>query len=421
MKSQVLQKRAKKLPDTPGVYFFRNAKKKILYIGKATSLRDRVGSYASLDLVRSRGARLVKMLDDATSITFKQTNSVLEALMLEAYLIKLYKPYFNAREKDDKSYYVIVVTDEAFPRLLLVRERDLITNESLPVKETFGPFTEGGSVKEALRIIRRILPYRDTCNLKGERGNKEGKACFNANIGLCPGMCAGKVTESEYAKTLKSIRTILKGNVGEVVKRLMKNMNRFAKAEEFEKASAIKRTIDALTHIEDVSLIKRESGSVADFRIEAYDTAHLGGDSAVGVMVVSEDGMFNKREYRTFSIKHDEKRDDIASLRELLSRRLKHQEWQFPSLIVIDGGMAHMNATKETLTKIGFDRIPVVAITKDDRHKAKSAIGEKNMIEKNKEAILSINAEAHRFALAIHKKKRTREFLHRSSSGLPAH
>ncbi|MEK7136021.1 MAG: hypothetical protein AAB821_00295 [Patescibacteria group bacterium] len=181
------------LPDEPGVYFFtRKLKneygqeqgKKTLYIGKATSLRDRARSYFGRDLVATRGGVIVRMVAECDGLEFKTTNSVLEALILEAALIRNLKPKYNTLQKDDKSYWYVVVTKETWPRVLSVREKDLATEiEPEKIKYHFGPFPNASELKEALKIIRKIIPWRDKCE------PASGKPCFNAQLGLCPGVC----------------------------------------------------------------------------------------------------------------------------------------------------------------------------------------------------------------------------------------
>ena len=152
------------IPDSPGIYMFRGPKKALLYIGKAASLRDRVRSYFAADLVRGRGARIVGMVEQATTLVWTATDSVLEALILEANLIKKHQPPYNVDEKDNKSFNYLVITKEDFPRILVVRGRELFDPQkasTLKLKAVFGPFPSG--LKEALKIIRRIFPYRDNC------------------------------------------------------------------------------------------------------------------------------------------------------------------------------------------------------------------------------------------------------------------
>lgn len=168
------------LPDGPGVYFFKQGKS-ILYVGKATSLHDRVRSYFNKDLIESRGPRLVAMLELADSIDFIQTDSVLEALILEAREIKKYQPKYNTREKDNKSFYQVIITKEDYPRVLMIRERELEVKPDLAgsIKYKFGPFPYPSELREALRIVRKIFTYRDKCS------PLSGRACFNVQIGLC--------------------------------------------------------------------------------------------------------------------------------------------------------------------------------------------------------------------------------------------
>src|SRR3989344_4177786 len=151
----------KHLPDKPGVYFFLKGKK-ILYVGKATSLRSRVKSYFSDDIVLKRSAAIGKMVLEVTKVDYKVTDSVLEALILEAELIKKHEPYYNVREKDDKSFNFVVITNEEYPRVITMRGKELL-QQPQNFRKMYGPFPHGSELREALKIIRRIFPYRDKC------------------------------------------------------------------------------------------------------------------------------------------------------------------------------------------------------------------------------------------------------------------
>jgi excinuclease ABC subunit C len=417
MNIQYLKK--KKLPDTPGVYFFLNKQKKILYIGKATSLRDRVKSYFASDLHVTRGALLVKMLGEATSIDYKETASVLEALLLEADLIKKFKPEFNTKEKDDKSFLCIVLTREDFPQVLSVRKKDLDSSKlianSQKLKAIFGPYTNGLQLREALKIIRKIFPYRDAkCHVCGSAKNKTCKPCFNRQIGLCPGACTGEISKREYGKTVRHLETFFSGRIDKLVKDLEKEMKALAKEREFEKAAMIKNKIFSLTHIQDVALIKDDAlraGEARDvFRIESYDIAHMGGKNMVGVMTVVSGGILDKSAYRKFKIKGFDSSNDPGALREILERRLKHPEWPLPSIIVVDGGVAQLNIAKLVIENSGT-QIPVVSVVKDERHQPRDVLGDQTLAIKYRRDILLSNAEAHRFAIGYHKKLRNKNFL----------
>ena len=391
----------KHLPDTQGVYMFIGAQKKILYIGKATSLRSRVRSYFDKDIKDKRGQHIATMVEQAKGVDFIETDSVLEALILEASLIKKHGPHYNTKEKDDKSFNYIVITKEDFPRVLIVRGRELfgskVSKLKYEIKYTFGPFPQGTVLKDALKIVRKIFQFRDKCT------PVSGRSCFNRQIKLCPGVCSGEISKKEYAKVVQNIRLFLDGKKGQIVKKLEREMRIAAKKLEFEKANKIKKTIFALKHIQDVALIKETLHTVNDnFRIEAIDVAHISGKFVVGVMTVVEDGEVKKSDYRKFKIKSFEGVNDTKALKEILERRLAHPEWQLPKLFVVDGGKAQKNTAEKVLKEAGVI-IPVVGVVKDERHKPKNIIGKRVLVEKHEKEILLANYEAHRFAIKYHR------------------
>ncbi|MEI6810733.1 MAG: GIY-YIG nuclease family protein [Candidatus Nomurabacteria bacterium] len=388
-----------KLPDNPGVYFFRDSENNILYIGKATSLRDRVKSYFSNDLIKTRGIRLVGMVAAANTVTFQETDSVLEALLLESKLIKDNNPPYNTKEKDDKSFTCVVITKEKFPRVLTLRVRDF--EKRFTKKETlavYGPFASLSQLKEAMKIIRKMFPYRDKCELQ------QNKSCFNAQIKLCPGVCVGAITETEYKKNIYNIRKFFEGKKTDIKKSLEKEMNDYAKKHLFEKAGKVRNTLFALDHIKDVNLIKDDnvtSFKDNNFRIESYDVAHISGTSRVGVMTVIEGKEKNTDEYRKFKLPENIN-DDYRGLREILTRRFSHKEWRYPDLIVIDGGLAHKQTAEKVLALINIS-IPCVSVVKDVHHKPKEVLGRKEHVDYHTKEIFLGNSEAHRFAIGYHK------------------
>lgn len=402
--------KTKKLPDLPGVYFFLGKNREVLYIGKAASLRSRVRSYFSGDLEETRGPWVAKMIPEAITIDFKKTDTVLEALILEADLIRKFKPPYNTREKDDKSYNCIVITDEDFPQVLIVRKKDLenIDGNEFKIRKVFGPFPHGVELREAMKIIRRIFPYRDQkCFPLQER------PCFNRQISLCPGVCTGEISQTEYKKIVRNIELLFEGRKLKILGYFKKEMDRYAKLQEFEKANAVKKKIFALKHIQDIALIKedfRGRGVGRLFRIEAFDVAHLGGKSARGVMIVLEDGYPSKEGYRIFKIRSANPGDDIGSLKEVLERRFAHTEWDFPDLVVIDGGETHRNIAAKAIG-IYDPRIPIVSVVKDEMHKAREILGDTSVAETHKKQIIFANAEAHRFAIGRHRRSLRTSFL----------
>ena len=441
----------KALPDAPGVYFFvapttkNGSNAEVLYIGRATSLRDRVRSYFNDDVIHTRGALIVDMVFHAEKVDFVQTDSVLEAILLEANLIKQHQPRYNTKEKSDKSFNCIVITREAFPRVLIMRGKDVEKNavESAGTKAggtkrvefdaVFGPYANGTALREGLKIIRKIFPFRDRCVPCDSTAKAACRPCFNRQIGLCPGVCSGEVSSVEYKKTIARLKLFLEGKKSLLMGRLEKDMLTLAKDRRFEEANEVKRTIFALNHIQDIALVKEQDAPIGDasadesstvtahggpkapdalFRIEAYDVAHMSGKNTVGVMTVLENRELKRSDYRMFKVKQGDLRgnDDIASLREILTRRLTHTEWTFPNLIVVDGSTAQKRAVEKVLREGGFD-IAVVGVVKNDQHKPERVLAAPRhqfLIKKFSKEILLLNSEAHRFAIKYHRKIRGR-------------
>ena len=438
------KKTTKPLPDAPGVYFFLNKNNKILYIGRATSLRDRVKSYFKDDLIATRGQLLVDMVATADHIKYEQADSVLEAIILESNLIKKHQPYYNTKEKDDRSYNYVIITEEEFPRVIVVRGRELEktvqasaetkskTSTDMPagsaykIRKQFGPYPQGALLREALAIIRKIFPFRDA------RARVPYNEAFYQSIGLSPDT-ASPEARKEYARTIRNLTLFFEGKKKALVRALEREMKAFAKTQQFEKAGAVKKTLYALGHIQDVSLIKRnnesfpaehsglaggmsvnEAGSTTytPFRIEAYDVAHLGGSENVGVMTVVENGEIEKTQYRKFKISRDVN-NDVASLTEILRRRLEHTDWPMPNIIVVDGGTAQINAAENILNERGLG-IPVVSVVKDEHHRPRDIMVGKTPATfpvSYRAHILVANSEAHRFAITFHRKRLEKKMM----------
>ncbi len=405
------------MPDGPGVYFFLARNKKILYIGKATSLRDRTRSYFSPDLPQTRGRIIVEMVEKAASVDWRATDSVLEALILEANLIRSHKPAYNSVQKDDKSFNYVVITKEDYPRVLIARGRTL--DEEFPPGtrlHCFGPFPHGLQLREAMKLIRKIFPYRENC-APAETLIAQGKKprpCFNEHLGLCPGVCTGEIGKQEYRRIVRHIALLFQGKKKQLIRVLAGAMKAAAKEERFEEAKRLRGQIFALEHINDVSLIKEEyrtmGAAPSAFRIEAYDAAHLGGEDAVGVMTAAEEGLAKRSDYRKFRLRATKPGDYAGAVREVLSRRLAHGEWPLPKLIVVDGAAPQMNAARATLDAAGLS-IPVVGVVKDEKHRPRNIKGEPGVISGREKEILLANAEAHRFAIAYHRKRSRKSLL----------
>ena len=420
---QSIKEQVAELPKTPGVYIFRDGGGKIVYVGKATSLKDRVGSYFSGGPQTNRP--IETMIHEVVKIDYQETDTVLEALILESNLIKKYLPKYNVKEKDDKSFSYFVITKEEFPRVQMVRQTELAKAEA---KKIFGPYTSKKQMEIALKIMRKIFPFHSS-------KNKTEKGCLDFQLGRCPGPYAGAISKTDYAKNIRGIQMILEGKKKSLLKKMEKEMLALAKKEEFEKATEVRNKIFALQHIQDIALISRDENLKSQisnlkvdskFRIEAYDISNISGQQAVGSMVVFENGEPNKKEYRKFKIRTVDGANDVAMMQEVLLRRLNNA-WAQPDLILLDGGVGHLNMAQKLLSEMGFV-IPIVGVAKGKTRKnlnfqfpppaggsnefsmTKFSKEIKNILD-DKNLVKSIMDEAHRFAITYHKKLRKKNFL----------
>jgi excinuclease ABC subunit C len=391
------------IPDNPGVYIFRKGKE-ILYVGKATSLRSRVRSYFAPDIALIRSPLVAKIVTDAEEVTWEETDSVLEALILEAKRIKEHQPKGNSDSKDNKSWNYLAVTKEKFPRFIIVRERELASKfDPKSITHLFGPFPNGSVLKAALKIIRRIFPFFDSSfPVDGALSPAQAKTLlFNQSIGQYP----PELDEQEYKKTVRNIVLLFEAKKPALLKMLEKEMIKAAKRERFEEAEILKRQLFALRHIQDISLIKEElkTPDSVEFRIEGYDTAHIRGSEPRGVMSVVINGEATPSEYRTFTIREAKAGDDYAALKEIIERRARHPEWRYPNLVVIDGGKAHLNMAKKAIAEAGMNA-DVVSVVKDERHRPREILGGSALAVTHESSIILANSEAHRFAIGRHRR-----------------
>jgi len=403
-----IRKISQKFPNLPGVYFFLNNKGKPIYIGRAGSLKRRIASY-----FRAIDPRIKEMVQSARGLKFKKTKTLLEAIILEANLIKKYWPKYNVQEKDDKSFDYLVVTKDKFPKVLMVRGRELEKYGAGKAK-IFGPYQSFRLLRTALGLVRKIFPF-------GKCTPNQGRPCFDYQIGLCPGICVGAISQKEYKKNIGNITLFFGGQK----KRLLKNL----KKNNPEK-------IEALEHINDVALLQggegiysrtRKLGEGANGRIEGYDISHLSGRNPVGAMVVFENNEKNPAEYRLFKIRGFGKPanqqalagevrnyNDLEMMKEVLERRFKHKEWRFPDVVFVDGGLNQVKTAKEVLAKNNLF-IPVVGLAKIGGHSASAYMADKliiinakksgrELLVASKKIFQAVRNEAHRSAIGFNRR-----------------
>ena len=403
-----LKQKLSKLPDSPGVYFHKNKDGEVIYVGKAAVLKNRVRQYFQNSKKDPKTEALVSEFFDTDWI---KVDTEMDALFLESEMIKRYKPKWNILLRDDKTVtYIKITMNEEVPYLSFTRT-------PLDDKATYvGPFYGKLAIENAVRVLRKIFPYYTK--------PYTGKKTLNTDLGLTPGIEIGKTTPAEYKKTLKKLIRYLEGGREKLLKDLEKEMKKASAAGNFEAAAKARDQLMGLSELRKKIIFSSEEfldissdQALLDLqkmlglkepprRIEGYDISHQSGSNAVGSMVVFINGASARDKYRKFKIRTGGS-DDLKSMVEVISRRLKHQEWDFPDLIVLDGGITQVNAVLPLVEPLG---IPVIGRDKSGDH-SKSAevkiIFDNKLIKLDKSShvarlIARIDEESHRFAITYH-------------------
>lgn len=406
------------IPHKPGVYLFKDKKEEVLYVGKAIDLYSRISSYFSKYQISPRIYALTEKIHSVDTIVVE---SELEALILEANLIKKYLPSFNIRLTDDKDYLYIKVTREAFPKITTARKQQLFD-----AKQYFGPFPSAKVVRDTLRKLRRIFPW---CAHPptASKVNKY-KYCFYYHLKLCPGPCVGKIDQKGYNIIINQFIKFMEGKKDQLVDELKVEMSKEAKNLEYEKAAELKKMLNGLEYItqpnkasiylENPNFLEEQRQISLEFlqkdlnlpkiptRIESFDVSNIQGKQATGSMVVLTDGEIDKSQYRKFKIKIQGRPNDCAMMAEVVARRLKN-DWPLADLIVVDGGRGQVKVVKKELDKIKRD-IPVFGLAKrlEWLYPADGAVVKLPKSSLSLRLLQKIRDEAHRFALNFHRKLR---------------
>ncbi|HVE81036.1 MAG TPA: excinuclease ABC subunit UvrC [Candidatus Dormibacteraeota bacterium] len=416
--SEKLAQKLKQLPKQPGIYLFKNAKGKIIYIGKAAVLKNRVGSY--FQKTRDRDYKTRLLIGEITNLDWIEVDSEVEALFLESEFIKRYKPKYNINLRDDKHWiYIRIPIKDEFPVVTYVRRP--MDDKA----EYFGPYTQGDAVRKAMRHLRKIFPYV-THQTMPKRG------CLHYHIGLCPGPEEGATTSAEYKRSLRKLMMYLRGQKAKLIAQLEKEMARAARRKDYEGAagrrdqlynlySLSKQMIFKDKEMFDLTLDQALVG-LADRlqmqglpkRIEAYDISHLQGTDNVASMIVFQDGIPNRQEYKRFKMRL-KGNDDFAHMREVIRRRFSGtnlENWAKPDLIIIDGGKGQLSAALGVMEESGIT-IPAIGLAKREEEIIRQAdnLFESILLPRDSHVLhllQRIRDEAHRFAVTYHSLLRSR-------------
>ncbi|MFA5169276.1 MAG: UvrB/UvrC motif-containing protein [Candidatus Paceibacterota bacterium] len=376
----------KDIPDLPGIYLFYK-EKELVYVGKATSLKNRVKSYLNPKTLRP----IEVLMKNVTDVKWEIADSVLEAVILEANYIKQFKPRYNVEGKDDRSWNFFVITKDEFPKLLAVREKNLKKSD---YAYSFGPYAEM-KTSQILKILHSLFKV-SRCSPNQKR------PCFDYQLNHCLGVCTNEISVKDYKdKVINPLILFLKGKKKRLITSLQKKMKEASKMQNFEEAKRLRNQIFSLGKIRDFALLDKtflEKKMINPIkRIEGYDISNLGNEAMVGSMVVFDGAGPIKSEYKKFKIRGVLGQSDVDCLKEVLERRIKHVDWPIPDLILVDGGKPQVNAVKKIVEK----KVPVVGIAKGpDRKKNEFFFDmDKGLVERNKELLIRVRDEAHRFAI----------------------
>ena len=416
--NEALRQKLKELPVDPGVYFHKNSAGEIIYVGKAAVLKNRVRQYFQKSLKDAKTEALVREIADTDWIV---VDNEMDALFLESEMIKRYMPKWNILLRDDKAVsYVRITMNEEIPYVSFTRN-------PLDDKATYiGPFYGKTAVEKAVRSLRRVFPYYTK--------PYTGKKTLDTDLGLTPGIEVGKATPKDYKRNLRKLIKYLRGEREKLMKELEKTMQAESKAGNYELAAEVRDQLQGLRELKrkivfsdkeflDISSDQalRQLQEILGLenpprRIEGYDVSHQSGKNTVGSMVVFINGASARSEYRKFKIRTSTN-DDLKSMKEMISRRLKHKEWDFPDLIILDGGETQVKAVLPLVAPynilvIGRNKsgdhtrnagvkliIPNISTSSEDIEWTDLELANSSHVAR---LIARIDEEAHRFAITYH-------------------
>lgn len=429
----------KLIPTLPGVYKYYNKKNELIYIGKAKNLRNRIASYF---INTFKGVKTEKLVSEIQYIEYIEVSNEFEAFLLESELIKKYQPKYNIDQKDDKSYSYIVIDSFKDKYGNVIKGFNVVKIKNEKYKEYFGPYLNAGEIKQALRLLRRIFPFKNCSKSKYSSYSKNNRKCLFGEIGLCCGPCIDENQIVRNSQSIKQIKQILIKGYNGYLNNLVKKMNKYSNEQKYEEALQLRNQINQFKKVfsnpimpdqyemnpnllEDISKKRMEricqifNINLRDIlRIECYDISNIMGKWSTGSMVVSDNGILNKKEYRKFKIKYTKGITDFGMLSEVLSRRL-YSDWKVPDVILIDGGRGQVGTIIRLVNQLilkdsklsKFKSVLVAGIFKPNDYLLINLENKWKVIRpaKNDEGykhLIELRDEAHRFAKSYHKKLR---------------
>jgi len=436
-KLQTIREAIKRFPMGPGLYFMKGSSDKVLYIGKAKNLRSRVASYFqhSADLAASRGPKIVEMINRVETVDFLETPNEVEAVLVEARLIKDIRPPYNTDLIDDKTFpYLEITTSEDFPGVYITRKPR--TRGS----RLFGPFASAKDLRAVLVVLQKIFKFR-TCNLdivEDDQKRRFFRPCLLYSIKQCTAPCGAKVEKAEYKKIITDLIKFLRSKRSTILRQLRKQMAEASEALEYEKAAMLRDRIKLIErldrrgspdeHVQPEVFAADPTEALVQLRellqtpesvriVEGIDIANIGGAEAVGSLVKFIDGKPFKSGYRRFKIKTVKGIDDYAMIAEVVKRRYKYAlrgEELWPDLVLIDGGLGHLRAAEKAFDQMNAPAVRIASIAKREEEIYLQGSNKPLKLPANSPArklLQYVRDEAHRFAQHYHHILRSKKVL----------
>jgi excinuclease ABC subunit C len=425
--------KVRRFPTRPGVYLMKDAQGRVLYIGKAKNLRSRAGSYFQ------KGAaddpRIRDWIGEVVDVDFLEAASEVDAMLVEARLIKDIQPRHNAELKDDKSFpYLQITTGEDFPRVNFTREP-----ADRGVK-LYGPFPRAKALRGAIQVLQKVFKFR-TCDLDLEEDDPRWRwfrPCLLHAINQCTAPCNLRIDKETYRKDIRRLRLFLEGKRDEVLAEMEREMLEASRSLRFEQAARLRDEIAALRNLDQRGRLEEHAqpevfhqdprrglrGLEKVLRlnstprtIHGVDIAHLGGTETVGSLVTFIDGLPFKPGYRRYRIRGVQGVDDYASIREVISRRiqgLREREEPHPDILLIDGGKGQLHAALEAFAAFSETPPTVVSLAKQEEEIHIPGRSEPIRLSRRSFALRLlqyVRDEAHRFAQHYHHMLRSKRTL----------
>lgn len=446
-----IKEKVKALPLEPGVYIFKDAQGNVIYVGKAKQLKNRVSSYFQSGILP--GTKTYALVSRIMDMDYIQVESELEALILEADLIKKYRPHYNIIQKDDKTYLYIVlrptfIEDNAGNSVKIFTVVTARETDIKPKDIVYGPYPDGSTAKDIVRKLRPLFQFKDCSDTKFKRFKKMGRPCLYGHLNLCSAPCVNNSPEDleRYSTHIHNLRAVISGKSKNIQNQFKKEMEKASHDQRYEEAIYYRDMMEKYQYVSGkfrssekyiqnpyliddiaqkalsdiVNMLPHLKGTPK--RIECYDISNVSGKEAVGSMVVAVDGKINKKEYKRFKIKRHDSPNDFYMMQEVLERRLSHSlpdtkkvPWPIPDLLLIDGGKGQVSAVLKIAENMQLD-IPVVGLAKRFESLVYK-LGNNYVVAsfpKNSEGmklIIRLRDEAHRFAQAYHHLLREKNFL----------